>query len=249
MATQQATLTATTEAAEGQSMTAAEISGAVEAFNSGQPSVLPDIIAETERQQLAGMAVEVRRFEHNQRLARCFVASGLFKGVKGQTAQESVAKAMVLIELGSSMGFSPIESMQGIHVIQGVPSIGAHLRAARMQAANYSWRFVETSEKRCHMKVFFGGEELGEIGYTIEEAQKAKLHTKDNWVNNPSDMLFSRAITRAQRRFAPAALKGQTILDMDEASEIVNDDPIVKKSEEKVEGLRAKLEAAKGQAA
>jgi hypothetical protein len=214
---------------QGPALDAAAAAEAVAAFSgtSAGPT-LEAVLAETERNELAKMEVELRQFEHNQRLAKMFLASNCFNDAKGPTAAESIAKAMVKIELGRSMGFSPIEAMQGIDIIKGRPAIGAHLRASRMQAAGYFWVFLQNDEVACHIEVYFGnpakgGTKLGKVGFTFEEAKRAKLTGKDNWSNYASDMLFARAITRAQRRFAPAALKGVNILDSEEALHILPD--------------------------
>ena len=52
----------------------------------------------------------VARFQLEQRMARLFVASGLFSDIKGQTEEQAIAQAWVKIGLGASMGFSPAES-------------------------------------------------------------------------------------------------------------------------------------------
>jgi hypothetical protein len=75
------------------------------------------------------------RFELEQRMAKLFAMSGLFTDIKGANQEMAIAQAYVKIALGSSMGFSPAESMQGIDIIQWRPAEGAHLRAARMQSA------------------------------------------------------------------------------------------------------------------
>ena len=199
---------------------------ALAAFGTSSPApTLEAVIAETERAELAKMEIETRQFQHNQRLAKMFLASGCFQDAKAPDTNQSIAKAMVKIELGRSMGFSPIESMQGIDIIKGRPAIGAHLRAARMQSAGYHWNFVRNDDVACELDVYYGypsrgGVLLGKVGFTFEEAKRARLTDKDNWKMYASDMLFARAITRAQRRFAPGALKGLTVLDVDEAESI-----------------------------
>jgi hypothetical protein len=150
---------------------------------------------------------EVQTFELHQRMAHMFVVSGLFSDVKGQTIEQAVSQAYVKIALGQSMGFSAAESMQGIDLIQGRPAVGAHLRAARMQRAGFSWRFVQMDNKGCVLDVYSkAGEKLGTVSFTEDDAKSAGLSGKENWKKNPSDMYFARAITRAQRRFAPGVL-------------------------------------------
>lgn len=100
---------------------------------------LDDIADATISRELERLHLEEGRFEFQQRRAKLFASSGLFT-IKGVTGNMAIAQAMVKIELGESMGFTPAESLQGIHVINGVTSIASALRAARMQAAGYDWR-------------------------------------------------------------------------------------------------------------
>lgn len=98
--------------------------------------LLNEVIANSERQVM----LDLKRFEHKQRLANLFAASGCFADIKKDITQEqALAQAFVKIELGESMGFSPAESMQGVALISGTPSVSAQLRAARFQRAGYSW--------------------------------------------------------------------------------------------------------------
>ena len=144
----------------------------------------------------------------------------------GSTNASNADQIVMILQLGASMGFSEAESVNGIHLIEGKPTIGAHLRAAKMKRAGYDWRFSQCDNAACIMTLYFRGQQIGECSFTIAEAQgvtwkdKAgatkKLVDKDNWRNSPSDMLFARCITRAQRRFAPHVLAG-AMMDPDEA--------------------------------
>jgi hypothetical protein len=56
--------------------------------------------------------------------------------------------------------------------------------------------------------------------FTIEEAKRAKLTDKDNWKNFASDMLFARALTRGQRRYAPDVAIGSVYAEGEIADEV-----------------------------
>ncbi len=146
------------------------------------------------------------RFELEQRMAKLFAMSGLFADIKGTTQEMAIAQAYVKIAMGGSMGFSPAESCAGIDIIQGRPSVGSQLRAARMQRAGYSWRIDRLDDEGCELTIFSGTSELGTAKFTKENATTAGLINKDNWKKDPSSMYFARAITRAQRRYAPGVL-------------------------------------------
>lgn len=97
--------------------------------------ILDAVVAQSER---AALQLAIDRFEFGQRRAKLFARSGLF-ALLDMDAEQAIACAMVKIELGESMGFSPAESLQGIYIIKGQTAIAASLRAARMQTAGYSW--------------------------------------------------------------------------------------------------------------
>lgn len=183
-------------------------------------------------------------FKYKQRLAGLFAASGAFADVRGQTPEEALAKAFVKIELGESMGFSPAEAMTGIDIIQGRVAVGANLRAARMQSAGYSWPRMSLTDDGCTIPLSFKGQPMmaprldetgkevrtaaGEvimeavvITYGKKDAERAGLLGKDNYKKNPRNMYFARAITNAQRWYAPAVLKAD-VLTTEEAYELVD---------------------------
>lgn len=162
---------------------------------------------------------ESEQFAMEQRMAKLFVQSGLFSDIKGQSEQQSIAQAYVKIAIGKSMGFTPSESMQGIDIIQGRPAVSAQLRAARMQRAGFSWTVDALDDHGCELTVYFGSKRIGYVGYSDEDAKRAGLLGKDNWKKDPSSMHFARAITRAQRRFAPGVLSCD-LLSREEAIDI-----------------------------
>ncbi len=148
------------------------------------------------------MAIEARKEDWvlTQRQADAFLKSGLFADTK------NLAQAIVKIKLGEAIGLSPIESMASVYVINGRPCIASDVRAARMKRAGYDWRILKLTDDVCEIAVYRSGQEIGRASYTFQEAQKAGLASRDNWKNYRTDMLFARAITRAQRRFAPEVL-------------------------------------------
>lgn len=180
--------------------------------------------AEVAVQQSAPQVVQVhspemQKFEMQQRAAKLFAASGLFSDIKGVDQTQAIAQAFVKIALGDSMGFSPAESMQGIDLIQGRPAIGSQLRAARMQRAGYRWRMDQLDEKGCVLTIFQGDMVLGTSSFVEADAKAQNLLGKDNWKKNPRNMYFARAITNAQRWYAPCVLSGE-VLSYEEAADL-----------------------------
>ena len=178
---------------------------------------------------------EVQKFELHQRQARLFALSGLFSDIKGTSLEQALAQAFVKIDLGESMGLSPAEAMTGIDLIQGRVAISANIRAARMQRAGFSWDILQLDDKGCRLSLKYKGQQLyredvdektGEVtkspavvSFTEADAARAGLSSKDNYKKNPRNMFFARAITNAQRWYAPGILS-VNILSTEEAMDL-----------------------------
>lgn len=136
-------------------------------------------------------------------VADAFVKSGYFPDVKSQ------AQAVVKILAGQEAGFGPMASIMGIYIVEGKPTFGSNLLAAAVKrSGRYDYRIVTATDKACELEFFEAGKAVGKSGFTIEEAQRAKLAGKYNWQGYPSDMLFARALSRGVRRFCPDAMNG-----------------------------------------
>ena len=107
---------------------------------------LEAVIQETERRR-AALQLRTEEFKFQQQRAKMYAFSGLFGGTKDLSLDQAIAQAMVRIDLGEGMGFSAAESMQGIDIISNRPAISSALRAARMQAAGFSWGLQWHKEK------------------------------------------------------------------------------------------------------
>lgn len=147
-----------------------------------------------------------------QYAARLMQKSQCFQDIKGADEETAIAKAVVKIAIGRDYGFSAAESMLHIELIQGRPSIAAHGRAAKMKAAGYNWKFLQFDSDICHLEIFDKkGERLGDSSFSMEDAKRLGLSGKDNWQKNPRNMLYCRAISNAQRWYAPEVLSSSLI--------------------------------------
>lgn len=128
-------------------------------------------------------------------ISKMFFESGMFTDVK------SIAQAMVKVSAGAEMGIPPFAAMSGIHIIQGKPTVGAGLMAARVQGSGkYEYKVKEHSEKICSIDFYKGKEKLGNSTFTIEEAKKAGTKNIDKF---PRNMLFARAMSNGVKWFTP----------------------------------------------
>jgi hypothetical protein len=133
-------------------------------------------------------------------IGKAFAESGMFADIK------SAAQAVVKITAGAEMGIPPFASMSGIHIIQGKPTIGAGLLAARVKGSGkYNYKVVEQSEKVCVIDFYEGAEKIGTSKFTIEDAKKAQTKNLDKF---PANMLFARAMSNGVKWFTPDLFAG-----------------------------------------
>jgi hypothetical protein len=128
-------------------------------------------------------------------IGETFFKSGMFSDIK--SAQQAVVKIMA----GAEMGISPFAAMSGIHIIQGKPTIGAGLMAARVKGfGKYDYKVLEHSDKICSIEYFQGANSLGVSTFTIDDAKKAGTKNIDRF---PKNMLFARAMSNGVKWYTP----------------------------------------------
>ena len=133
-------------------------------------------------------------------IGEVFHKSGMFSDIK------SAHQAVVKIMAGAEMGISPFQSMGGIHIISGKPTIGAGLMASRVKASGkYTYKVLENTDKSCAIEFFEGKESIGVSTFTIEDARKAQTKNLDKF---PRNMLFARAISNGVRWYCPDIFEG-----------------------------------------
>jgi hypothetical protein len=133
------------------------------------------------------------------------------------------AQAVVKVLAGRELGFGPIASMTGIHIVKGRPTIGADLLAkAVKRSGRYDYRVAELSDTGCTIKFFErdgdGWREIGTSTFTIQDARRAGTGNLDKF---PRNMLFARAMSNGVKWYCPDAV-GLTVYD---PSELPDDGP------------------------
>lgn len=162
---------------------------------------LPDVI-----RRAAG--VEMRNINDVARLANAIAQSGYFKDA--DTAQKVAVKMLYAM----AMGFDAIAGLQGVDLIEGTPTPNAQLWAAAIEASPlYDYEVVERTDERCTIAFFRrqtdgSWRRRGEVTWTMDDARRAKLAGKDNWVKYPRAMLHWRAMTEGGRAYCPELFGG-----------------------------------------
>jgi hypothetical protein len=143
--------------------------------------------------------------------------------------RQQPANILLAIQTGAPLGFGAMESIQGINVISGKPSMSADLIQAAVRKAGHKLRvsgddtFAEAVLIRADDPDF-----EFKVHWDMKRAQSAGLTGKDNWKHYPAAMLRSRAITEVARMGAADALHGviyapeELGATVDQAGEIVD---------------------------
>jgi hypothetical protein len=158
-------------------------------------------------------------------IGETFFKSGMFADIK--SAQQAVVKIMA----GAEMGISPFAAMAGIHIIQGKPTIGAGLMAARVKGfGKYDYRVLEHTDKVCSIEYFQVAKSLGISTFTIEDARKAGTKNLDKF---PKNMLFARAMSNGVKWYTPDIYESPVYVP-EEMEAVTEDAPSIEVPKKKV---------------
>lgn len=138
-----------------------------------------------------------------QRVAKLLAASGYFEA-KGN-GEQAIAQLATKVLAGREMGFSPFASVNGIHIIQGKPTVSAQLMAAAVKgSAKYDYRIRKMDDSACQIEFFErtpkGLDSLGVSTFTAEDAKRAGTQNMAKFARN---MLFARAMSNGVRWYCP----------------------------------------------
>ena len=157
-------------------------------------------------------------------IAKAFAASGYFKDTL------AVPQAVVKIVAGEELGFGPMTAMNGIHIIEGKPSLSANLLGTLVKRhPHYDFRVAEVTAEKAVLRFLERGVEIGRSEFTIEQAKRAGLvRSKSGWEKYPEAMLFARALSQGVRWYCPEVTAGSPAYtpeelgaDVDERGEVV----------------------------
>ena len=159
-----------------------------------------------------------------QQVARLLAMSNYFDA-KGN-GEQAIAQLATKILAGQEMGYGPFASVQGIHVIQGKPTMSANLMASAVKnSARYDYRVRQMEDTAVSVEFFerIGGklESLGVSTFTIEDAKKAGTQNLQKFARN---MLFARAMSNGVHWYCPDVFFGSAVYTPDELGAQVDAD-------------------------
>jgi hypothetical protein len=128
----------------------------------------------------------------------------------GMFGLRNIEEAASRILYGRELGMSAFMAIMSIDVIKGRPGLKAVSIASLIQnSGRFNYRKEKWTETECVLRFYENGEEVGESSFTIADAKRAGLITKDgNWEKYPKSMLFWRALTQGARAYCPAIFHG-----------------------------------------
>lgn len=150
------------------------------------------------------LAVQTPTLTETMQLGDLLAKSGFFADSRG------AAQAVVKVLAGREIGFGPIASMTGIHVINGRVSISANLMAAAIKrSGRYDYRVTIMTPDRCAIEFRERSgdkwEVIGVSEFTAADAKTAGTKNMDKFARN---MLFARAMSNGARWFTPDIFGG-----------------------------------------
>lgn len=190
---------------------------------------LPAETGDASPQQRISGSIQIQSIDDVSRVAQMMAKSGFFDDAK------SAAQAGVKIMAGMELGIPPVAAVRGVYVLDGNTCLSSGLLAALIkQHPRYDYKVVEATDERAELAFYENGEKQGTASFSMEEARSIdhgskKLAQKDNWQNYPSDMCFSRALSRGRRRFCPDI--GNGIYTPDEMGAVTDRDGHVVEAE------------------
>jgi hypothetical protein len=118
---------------------------------------------------------------------------------------------VVQILAGQELGLSPLASIRGVHIVQGKPILSADTMVGLVLASGLCEYFaqVEATASAVTFETKRKGSPVSQrCTWTMEDAKRAGLNTKDNWRLHSRQMLSARARSELARSVYPDVLAG-----------------------------------------
>lgn len=137
------------------------------------------------------------------------------KALRGKPAETAAC-----ILSGREIGIGPMESLQKIHVVDGRPTMSAELMRSLVLRAGHELRFPTLTDDTviCEGRRQ-GSDNWTAVKWTMKDAARVGLATKQAWKQYPRQMLSARATAELCRLLFPDALGGITLTAEEVADE------------------------------
>lgn len=123
--------------------------------------------------------------------------------------RRNTAAVTAAILAGSEMNLGPMASLMHVHIIDGRPSLSSEMQRALVLGLGHHIRYVEMTTARCVVE----GQRRGEsdwtaVTWTMDDAKRAGLASRQQWQKYPRRMLAARATSELCRMLFADALAG-----------------------------------------
>lgn len=137
-----------------------------------------------------------------QNMAKVIVSSGLF-------AVRSEPAATVLLLLCQAEGVHPIQAIREFDIVDGRPALKADAMLARFMSRGGRVKWIETTHERVTAEFTAPWDKSPTtVSWSIDDAKRAGLLGKKNWVGYTRQMLRARVISEGIRMTLPAVIVG-----------------------------------------
>jgi hypothetical protein len=124
---------------------------------------------------------------------------------------KSPGSVLAVILCGRELGLTAMQSIRGVHLIEGKPQLSADLMIAlvrRSRACTY-FRLAESTDEIATYETLRSDETRPvSMSFTMADGKLAGLGHKDNWKKYPRAMLRARAAAELARAIYPEVLFG-----------------------------------------
>jgi hypothetical protein len=136
-------------------------------------------------------------------------------GFRDKNGAANPAKLLLAFETGSMLGLHPLAALQGVHVIDGKPTISAQLMSGVVRSKGHRLRVTSKGSIEDNTyevtATLIRRDDPGApftATWNIDRARRAELFGKGNWRKYPENMITARAISEVCRMGASDALSG-----------------------------------------
>ena len=143
----------------------------------------------------------------------------LFAGQLLPSSIKSPEAALTIIAAGRELGLTAMQSLQGIYIVDGRLSLSIKLRLALIWRSGHCefFNLLKSDETEAVFETQRAGKSAAvKLSYTMQDAQRAGLVKKSNWMTNPKPMLRWRAAGQLIDLVYPDVIGNMTAEEGDE---------------------------------
>jgi len=141
------------------------------------------------------------------------------------SSYKNPSQVLLAIQAGRELGMKPMESLNGLMLINGQLKLWGTALSGRLTSMGYTIEWTESDNKKATVIIISpDGKETKPETYTIEDATQAGLTNKQNWRGHTRTMLRWRAISNAIKFNFPHLLQSITMVEDDDNIDYIEEE-------------------------